>query len=65
MLIGDVKLSDKGITIYDVDGSSIELNIHDALDLAQWLVLHKEVLQERERRQQLAQDKAKAKETDQ
>lgn len=37
MLIGNVIPTDKGIRIYDVDNSSIDLTAEDALKLARWI----------------------------
>ena len=37
MLIGRTTITDTGIRIFDVDGSSIDLTAEDALDLATWI----------------------------
>src|SRR5258708_31915951 len=37
MLIGRTAITDDGIRIFDVDGSSIDITAEDALDLATWI----------------------------
>ncbi len=37
MLIGRTTITDDGIRIFDVDGSSIDITAEDALDLANWI----------------------------
>src|SRR5258707_4219642 len=37
MLIGRTTITDDGIRIFDVDGSSIDITAEDALDLATWI----------------------------
>ena len=40
MLIGNITMSERGIRVYDVDGSSVEFNAQDAFDLSQWVSKH-------------------------
>jgi hypothetical protein len=51
MLIGRVHLTDKGIAIYDVDGSKVEMIALDALELANWIQKHQHALLEVIRRE--------------
>jgi len=46
MLLGNILTTPTGIRLYDVDGSYLELNAEDALDLSEWLLRKKEQLQE-------------------
>lgn len=40
MLIGNITMSERGIRVYDVDGSYVEFNAQDAFDLSQWVGTH-------------------------
>ena len=40
MLIGNIILSERGIRVYDVDGSYVEITAQDAFDLSQWIGKH-------------------------
>ena len=40
MLIGRVELTDKGVRIYDVDNSSVDLTAEDAVEFAEWTTRH-------------------------
>lgn len=40
MLIGNITMSEKGIKVYDVDGSHVEITAQDAFDLSQWITRH-------------------------
>ena len=64
MLLGDIRLTaDDHVQLYDVDGSvQATLTVADALALSHRLIQLQELLLERYR-QQLAKDRAKAKET--
>ena len=59
MLIGNVTMSEKGIKVYDVDGSFIELKATDALYLATWIVQKKEALLEIMRQRQAKEEAGK------
>lgn len=65
MLLGDIRLTADGcVQILDVDGSvQATLTVGDALELSHRLMQMQDLLLERYR-QQLAKDKAKAKETE-
>lgn len=62
MLIGNVLMSEKGIKVYDVDGSHIELKAMDAIDLAAWIMQKRESLLEIVRREQKTKEEAKKEE---
>ncbi len=47
ILIIEVLLTDKGIRLVDVDGTSVELLAEDALELATWIAQHKAELEKR------------------
>ena len=66
MLLGDMRLTaDDHVQLLDVDGSvQATLTVGDALALSHRLIQMQELLLERYR-QQLAKDRAKAKETEQ
>jgi len=66
MLLGNIRLTaDDHVQLYDVDGSiQATLTVGDALALSRRLIQMQDLLLERYR-QQLARDRAKAKETQQ
>lgn len=58
MLIGNVTMSERGIKIYDVDGSHIDITAQDAFDLSQWISKHLVELFEIIRREERAAKEA-------
>lgn len=46
MLLGRIKMTDKGIKLIDVDGSETELSALDAVYMRDWLNIHLERLTE-------------------
>ena len=40
MLIGNVTMTETGIRVYDLDGSSVTFTAQDAFDLSQWIGKH-------------------------
>lgn len=58
MLIGNVTMSERGIKVFDVDGSHIELKAMDAIDLAAWIMQKRESLLEIVRHEQKAKEEA-------
>jgi len=67
MLLGDIRLTaDDHVQLYDVDGSlQATLTVADALDFYIWCRQRLHQLNERYRQQQIKEDRAKAKETQQ
>lgn len=67
MLLGDIRLTaDDHVQLFDVDGSiQCTLTVTDALELYHWFVQQHMRLLDRYHHQQVAKDKAKAKETGQ
>ncbi len=67
MLIGRTIITDTGIRIFDVDGSSIDIKAEDALDLATWIrhmshyMALLDILRRKEVREKLAQQDEQAK----
>lgn len=55
MLLGRIAMTEHGIEIFDVDGSSIKFNANDAIYIREWLTIHlgriNEVLRRQERLQ--------------
>ncbi len=46
MLIGQIYLTNVGVQLRDVDGTLIYLTAKDALDLADWLNIHRQQLEQ-------------------
>lgn len=51
MLLGRIAMTEHGIEIFDVDGSSEKFNVQDAIYIKQWLQLREERLAAIVRRQ--------------
>ena len=47
ILIIELHLTDKGVRLIDVDGSSVEITAEDALEFGAWIEKHKAELKER------------------
>ena len=58
MLIGNITMSERGIRVYDVDGSYVEFNASDAFNLSQWITTHLPELFEIIRREERAAKEA-------
>ncbi len=52
MLIGGATLTERGIKLVDVDGTPVEFDAQDALDLLTWLDAHRTTLVDIMRREQ-------------
>ena len=46
MLIGQIYLTNVGVQLRDVDGTLVYLTAKDALDLADWLNIHRKQLEQ-------------------
>jgi hypothetical protein len=46
MLIGAIYILNEKVTLHDVDGSFVEISAKDALDLADWLNIHRKQLEQ-------------------
>ena len=46
MLIGQIYLTNVGVQLRDVDGTAVYLTAKDALDLADWLNIHRKQLEQ-------------------
>ena len=62
MLIGTITMSERGIKVYDVDGSVIDITAQDAFDLSKWIGGHLIELFEIIRREERAAKDAARKE---